>query len=165
MLAFNQLLKSKSQATLHMFGFDLESDGPANQWAQENNIAQNVIFHGPTSSTVLLDFLKQSTLLLHPALEECCPLSLIEAMSFGLPVVGGEKSGGVPWVLNFGKAGLLADVTKPKDMADKMNALLENKPLYLNLREQGLERVRQLFSQEAVATAYERIYQIVLTYH
>jgi L-malate glycosyltransferase len=163
MLAFNQLLKNKSQATLHMFGFDLECDGPANQWAQENNIAQNMIFHGPTSSTVLLDFLKQSSLLLHPALEECCPLSLIEAMSFGLPVVGGEKSGGVPWVLNFGKAGLLADVTKPKDMADKMNALLENKPLYLNLREQGLERVRQLFSQEAVATAYERIYQIVLT--
>ena len=90
-------------------------------------------------------------------------MSSIEAMSMGIPVIGGEKSGGLPWVLDYGKAGLLADITKPNEMAEKMNALLENKPLYLNLREQGLERVRQLFSQEAVAKAYERIYQIVLT--
>ena len=104
-----------------MFGFDQETNGPAHQWAKANNIDQNMIFHGPTASNELLDFLHQSTLLLHPALEECCPLSLIEAMSFGLPVVGGDKSGGVPWVLDFGKAGLLADVTNPEDIAEKMN--------------------------------------------
>ena len=162
MLAFNQLLKNKPQATLHMFGFDLEVDGPANQWAQENNIAQNMVFHGPTTSTELLGFLKQSTLLLHPALEECCPLSLIEAMSFGLPVVGGEKSGGVPWILDYGKAGLLADVSNPSDMAEKMNILLENKKLYLKLRNQAIQRIKQLFTQDVVITSYEAVYLKIL---
>ena len=160
--AFNAVLKNKPAATLHLFGFDQETNGPAHQWAKANNIDQNMIFHGPTASNELLDFLHQSTLLLHPALEECCPLSLIEAMSFGLPVVGGDKSGGVPWVLDFGKAGLLADVTNPEDIAEKMNILLEDKSIYLTIRKQGLERVSDLFSQDAVATAYERIYQDVL---
>jgi glycosyltransferase involved in cell wall biosynthesis len=165
LLAFNILLKTKPEASLHLFGFDQETNGPAHQWAKANNIDQNMIFHGPTASNELLDFLHQSTLLLHPALEECCPLSLIEAMSFGLPVVGGDKSGGVPWVLDFGKAGLLADVTNPEDIAKKMNILLEDKSIYLTIRKQGLERVSDLFSQDAVATAYERIYQDVLAKH
>jgi|APLak6261659120_1056016.scaffolds.fasta_scaffold01231_2 L-malate glycosyltransferase len=163
MQAFNILLNNKPKATLHIFGHDFQMGGPAQQWAKKNNIDQNIVFHGPTAHSEILVFLNQATFLFHPALEESLSMSSIEAMSMGIPVIGGEKSGGLPWVLDYGKAGLLTDVTKPKDMADKMNALLENQPLYLNLREQGLERVRQLFSQEAVAKAYERIYQIILT--
>jgi L-malate glycosyltransferase len=163
MLAFNQLLKSKPRATLHMFGFDFQVDGPAYNWAKENNIAHNMVFHGPTPNNELLDFLKQSTLLLHPALEECCPLSLIEAMSLGLPVIGGEKSGGVPWVLDYGQAGVLADVSSPEDMASKMADLLDNQPFYLYLHQRALERVRELFSQEIVVAAYEKIYRNILT--
>ena len=158
MQAFNKLLNNKPQATLHMFGFDLEVDGPAHQWAKKNNIDQNMVFHGPTPSSDLLNFLSHSTLLLHPALEECCPLSLIEAMSFGLPVVGGKNSGGVPWVLDYGNAGFLADVSNPSEMAKKMNTILEDKQLYLELHNQAIQRIWQVFSQDAVATAYEAVY-------
>jgi len=163
LLAFNKLLNNKPDATFHMFGVDFQIDGPAHQWAKQENIDKNMVFHGPKPSTELLDFLKQSTLLLHPALEECCPLSLIEAMSFGLPVVGGEKSGGVPWVLDYGEAGLLADISNPVAMAVKTTELLENKSLYISLRNRGLERVSMVFSQDAVASAYERVYQNILS--
>jgi len=162
MQAFNELLKTIPNATFHMFGFDFQVNGPAHQWAKENQIHQNMVFHGPTTNIELLDFLSQSTILLHPALEECCPLSLIEAMSFGLPVIGGESSGGVPWILDFGNAGLLADVSSPIKMCEKINELLKNKQLYLNLREQSIQRVKLFFAQDAVASAYEEMYKFIL---
>lgn len=162
MLAFHQLFKSNQESTLHMFGADFQPDGPAQQWAKENNIDKNMVFHGPTTNAELLNFLNQATLLLHPSLEECCPMTLIEAMSVGLPVVGGEKSGGVPWVLDYGQAGILADVTKPDDMVEKMNTILDNKQLYFKLRRQAIHRINQLFSQDVVATAYETVYSNVL---
>ena len=46
---------------------------------------------------------------------------LIEAMAMGVPVVAGEKSGGVPWVLKDG-GGLLVNVTDVKSI---INGLLE----------------------------------------
>jgi L-malate glycosyltransferase len=162
LLAFNELLKKIPDATFHMFGFDFQIDGPAHHWAKQKNIDRNMLFHGPTPSTELLNFLKQSALLLHPALEECCPLSLIEAMSYGLPVVGGEKSGGVPWILDYGKAGLLADVSSPSMMAEKMNVILNDKGLYRDIQTKAIQRVDALFSKAVVANAYEDIYRNIL---
>ena len=158
MQAFNILLNSKPKATLHIFGHDFQIGGAAQQWAKKNNIDQNIVFHGPTAHDVILAFLHQATLLLHPSLEECCPMTLIEAMSCGLPVVGGEKSGGVPWVLDFGKAGVLTDISNPISMSEKINILISDKPLYLDLRKKSLERIQLVFTQDAVATAYEYLY-------
>jgi L-malate glycosyltransferase len=162
MQAFNQLLANKPKATFHMFGVDFQVNGPAHQWAKENKIDQNMVFHGPTPSNELLDFLSHSTLLLHPSLEECCPLSLIEAMSFGLPVIGGEQSGGVPWVLDYGNAGLLADISSPTNMVEKMTAILGDKHFHLKLRIQSIQRVKKIFAKDAVATAYENVYYTIL---
>ena len=159
LLAFNALLKTRPGATLHIFGCDFEADGPAYQWAKSNHIEQNIVFNGAVKSADLLNFLDSATLLLHPALEECCPLSLIEAMSSGLPVVAGENSGGVPWILDYGKAGMLADITSPASMAEKMNQLLDDRALFESIQKNGAERVSQLFTQEAVAAAYVNIYR------
>jgi len=162
MQAFNQLLNGNPKATLHIFGYDFQMGGPAQHWAKKNNIDQNVFFHGPTAHPEILSFLNQATMLLHPSLEECCPMTLIEAMSCGLPVVGGENSGGVPWVLGYGKAGLLVDVSKPNEMAEKMNTLLTDKQLYSDCRKKSIQRIQLLFTQEAVAAAYEDIYLKIL---
>ena len=110
----------------------------------------------------ILVFLEQTALLLHPALEECCPLTLIEAMSCGVPVIGGKNSGGVPWVLDDGNAGLLADVSDPQNIAEKILSLLTNKELYTELSNKSLQRVQQLFTQSSVASAYEEIYKKIL---
>jgi len=156
--AFNQFLKSMPNATLHLFGHDFQVGGAAQQWATANNVEQNINFHGFTPNADILAFLDQATLLLHPALEECCPLTLIEAMSFGIPVIGGKSSGGVPWVLDDGRAGLLADVSDPQNIAEKISALLTDKQLYTDLSNKSLQRVQLLFTQSSVASAYEDIY-------
>jgi glycosyltransferase involved in cell wall biosynthesis len=161
--AFSQVIKSIPDAELHIFGHDFQLDGMAQQWAKNNKLDKNIIYHGPTQHSEILTFLEGATLLLHPALEECCPLTLIEAMSYGVPVIGGKSSGGVPWVLDEGNAGLLVDVSNPLSIAEKMISLLTDKQLYTEISNKSLQRVQNLFSQSSVVSAYEDIYKKVLS--
>lgn len=163
MFAFSELLKTRPNATLHMFGADFQVGGKANQWSQEMNIDKNMIFHGPTPNADLLRFLQNATLLLHPSLEECCPMTLIEAMSLGIPVVGGEKSGGVPWVVNYGDSGVLVDISNVRAIAKSINDLLDDKYAYQKLRNNGFERIQKLFRKDVVVAAYISAYESVLT--
>jgi glycosyltransferase involved in cell wall biosynthesis len=47
-------------------------------------------------------------------------------------------------------------------MAKKMNTLLEDKQLYLKVNNQSIQRIKDLFTQDAVATAYEAVYLKIL---
>jgi glycosyltransferase involved in cell wall biosynthesis len=73
---------------------------------------------GSSSSEVqVLAELRVSTAMVHPSRWEACCMAIAEAMSLGLPVVGGRDSGGVGWQLDQGRAGILVDVTDPRDIA------------------------------------------------
>jgi len=50
-------------------------------------------------------------------------MSLLEAMHAGVPIVGGMHSGGVPWVLANGDAGILVDIRKPPEIARGISRL------------------------------------------
>ena len=162
MQAFNQVLNSKPNATLHIFGYDFEVNGPAHKWAKANKIDQNIHYHGPTPHAEIMMFLETATLLLHPSLEECCPMTLIESMSYGLPVIGGNKSGGVPWILNEGNAGLLLDIKDPADIAHNVLMLLSDQSLYIDYSNKSLNRITQLFTQDTVALTYVKTYTNIL---
>jgi glycosyltransferase involved in cell wall biosynthesis len=89
----------------------------------------------------------------------------IEAMSLGKPVIGGKDSGGLPWVLDFGKAGILANVKDPNDIAHKILMLINDQTLYIDYSNKSLNRVKQVFTKDKVAKAYEETYlKIVNTY-
>lgn len=85
---------------------------------------------------------------------------VLEAMASGVAVLGGERSGAVPWLLSGG-AGVLVDVRRPKEIADGLNALLGSRSLAEKTATLGLARARDHFSVDAVASAYrERLMAI-----
>ena len=51
---------------------------------------------------------------------------MLEAIAQGLPVVGGRRSGAVPWVLGDGKAGVLTDVRSAPSLAAAISGLLDD---------------------------------------
>ena len=51
-------------------------------------------------------------------------------MSYGIPVVGGIKSGAVPWVIANDQ--LLVDVTKNNDISNKILEIFHDENLYEN---------------------------------
>jgi L-malate glycosyltransferase len=148
---------------LRLVGTDHEPAGAAQQWAAEHELLDEVIFHGPVTQDELYPLLRAADLFVHPSREESFGLVLAEAMSQGLPVVGGRRSGAVPWVLGAGEAGSLVDVESPSDIAAGILALLRNEEEWWRLSQAGYHRASELFRTSKVldgyVDAYERVQQ------
>ena len=87
---------------------------------------------------------------------------ILEAMAQGVPCVGGKESGGVPWLLDDGNAGLVVDVRVPTEVAEAMLRLAREPETYQRVAAQGLARVKELFTLEAVAKQYITVYRKIL---
>jgi len=160
--AVNILRQKVPDAELFMYGQDFEESGPASQWAASNGLSQNIHFCGFHAPHDLRKQLREMSLLLHPALEEACPMTLLEAMALGLPIVAGRDAGGVPWVLDQGRAGFLTDIRNPKKIAECLFTCIERPQLRQQKQKNAYERVDRLFSPDGVAEQYEQAYERVL---
>ena len=90
-------------------------------------------------------------------------MALLEAMALGLPVVGGRDSGGVPWVLDYGRAGYLTDVRSPGKIKQALMECITDADGREQRRQAARARTAELFSPDAVAAQYERKYAEVLS--
>lgn len=89
-------------------------------------------------------------------LHEGIPVSLIEAMSFGIPVIS-TRTGGIPELLEGG-AGLLVPPQDPKALADAIRKLMENPQLHQAIGIAGRTRVQDKFASEHVAARLEALF-------
>ena len=160
--AFALLRRAIPAAALHLYGNDFGMGETAERWATHRQLLEGVVFHGATPHEQLMNDMQQMDVLLHPALEESCPMTLIEAMALGLPVIGGADSGGVPWVLGYGTAGILTDVRNPTAMYQAMLDLLAEPERYQRLSAAARSRSLAEFSPKPVAERYLNLYQQAL---
>lgn len=157
--AFAALRRRKPGARLRMFGADFGPGERAEQWARPNGMTDGLEFVGRVPYSRLLDELAAADILVHPSLEETFGMSIAEAMALGVPVIGGERSGAVPWVV--GEGGVLADVTSAKSIEQAMLVLLDNPVRYRAAVGAARARVRTHFTADKVADGYEAIYRQV----
>jgi len=141
---------------LSMFGEEHQREGEAHQWARQHGVADGVEFLGSLPYAALMRRLAETVdVLVHPALEESFCMVAAEAMAMGVPVIGGAHSGGITWVLDEGRAGLLADVTSPKAIAQGMRTMVEDEQQRGRLARAGRERALKEFQLESVVQRYE----------
>ena len=156
---FEILLKRIPNAKLNLFGSGTEIYGEAYNDAMKMNI-ENVIFNGVCSHSFIMDELTKSHLLLHSSLEESFGVILIEAMSLGVPTIGGKNSGAVPWVIK--NENLLVDVNNPLEIENKMFEILTDKEFYKNAAVFGFSNVVNRFSSKTVVDKYLTYYDEIL---
>jgi len=137
---------------LHLVGHGFEEDGPAHHWSAGKQLAQDVMFHGPVSRAELPEMLKKTKVFVHPSLEESFGMTVLEAMASGVPVVGGAKSGAIPWLLSSG-AGVLVDVKTPGAIADGVVRILRDSDYGQQVAAAGRARAHE-FALEQVAESY-----------
>ena len=154
------VLQSFPDAELHLVGDGLESTGDLAVWAEECGLQQQVFWHGFLDREGVKRAIDAATLLLHPSLEESLGNTLLEAMALEVPVVGGDASGAVPWTV--GQGGEMTDVQSPSALAATVVHLLGDPERCARLGEAGKRRVADVFSPDAVASAYENQYAAVL---
>jgi glycosyltransferase involved in cell wall biosynthesis len=100
------------------------------------------------------------------SLSEGIPISILEAMWMGLPVVA-TAVGGIPEVVEEGVTGYLVSRTADrtataKDVAERMARLLADADLRARMGAAGHERVAREFTTDAAARTTIRFYERVL---
>ena len=152
--AFQTVRRSLPGARLVLVGREFETGGAAYSWARARDAASGVSFLGPLPYNEVLDELRAADALVHPSLEESFGYTLLEAAAVGTPVIGGARSGAVPWLLDGGSTGVLTNVHKPLALARSMLELVTNQRTWRQLRETAHHRALERFGAKHVARDY-----------
>lgn len=100
--------------------------------------------------------MSESDIFILPSKYEGMPISLIEAMATGLPIVA-TSVGGVPDMIENGKSGILVGVSK-EEIAKGIVMLIEDSTLRDNISQGAKQRAVQ-FSLENMTKAYIDVYE------
>lgn len=160
--AFAQIRAWHPEVEYHLIGVDMEEGGLAHQYAKANDITDGVRFLGPLPFGQVYEHIARARILLHPSREESFGMVPLEAMVAGTPVVGGNKSGYIPDLLNFGKAGLLCDINSPADIASTVISLLENDQLADELIRKGRAFAQANYSEDVIINKHLAYYSEIL---
>ena len=160
--AFSMLRKDFPNTQLHVMGPGMESGGKAAVWAEQNNVHEGVYFLGNLSHTALIEQMKAADVYLHTSKTEACSIAVAEAMSLGVPVIGGKNSGGVPWQLDYGRSGMLVDIESPKEIYSDMRDLYLNKSLREMMSDCSRKRALRLYGVHDIHVKYESVYRALL---
>jgi glycosyltransferase involved in cell wall biosynthesis len=118
----------------------------------------NVEFFGRLEKSVFLDYLKNSYCLLFPSRwPEPCPITVLEAMALGKPVVAYDV-GGLPELVINGKTGFLVKDGDHKAVSQILLYLLDNPSEVKKIGKNCKEHVQKFFTSERMYDQYERLY-------
>jgi L-malate glycosyltransferase len=157
--SFGIIRRELPHARLVLVGSGYEADGVAARWAEQRELAQGVNFLGRRSAADVAELMGRATLLVHPSREESFGMVVIEAMARGTPVLGGARSGAVPWLLGGGARGVLCDVESPRSVADAALAILRDPDERARLADAGRAHAWRIFRDEAGAAQLIQIYE------
>ena len=150
--AFRKLLEQVPNCRLRLLG-DGELREEMEGYARELGVADRVEFLGSQSN--VYPYLHQADIFLLPSLFEGMPMTIIEAMGTGLPVVA-SAVGGVPDMLRHGESGILVSCD-PEEVSRACAGLARDEALRRRLGETArADSVR--FSAEHMAKRYCAVY-------
>ncbi len=92
-----------------------------------------------------------------PSLVEGFPLSLLEAMAVGKPVIA-SNIGGIPEIVKDRESGILVPPRDPEALAEAIVELLKDRANWKVMGENGRQRVIEYFNVERMVRDYEEFY-------
>ncbi|MCL4364651.1 glycosyltransferase family 4 protein [Patescibacteria group bacterium] len=117
------------------------------------------IGHLGADTDFLIKFYSRADVFVAPSVwDEPLGLVILEAMACETPVVVTRK-GGIPLAVKDGQNGLFIRPRNSKDIAEKINFLLENDDKRLKMAKKAREIAVERFSWEAIAHRFENIYE------
>jgi glycosyltransferase involved in cell wall biosynthesis len=155
MAAVRAFLKVKSSlhARLVLFGGGWQSH-------KQKLAGQSVEFCDYLAHADFLNYLdREIDVLVHPSRIETHGITACEAILRGIPVIAGERSGAMPWTLDYGRGGILANVEDPNELAQGMLDLALHSARRTQLVRRGAEYIRSHFSMQEMLSSYEEIYE------
>lgn len=123
--------------------------------AEELGIADCVLLPGYREDAKR--YLPLFSIFVLPSLTEGLPMTLLEAMHAGVPIVA-TRVGGVPDALDDGEAGALVKARDSGALAKAIGSLAKDPSLASRLVEKAYDRVEECYSSERMAKEYLELY-------
>jgi glycosyltransferase involved in cell wall biosynthesis len=157
-----RIRKEYEDVCLSMMGPD-QGDGSlqrTKQLARSLGIEAAVSFTGAIAKDDVPGHLEQGDIFLNTTNFDNTPVSVLEAMACGLPVVS-TNVGGIPYLLEDGKTALLVPPNNAEAMANAVTRLLREPDLALSLARHGRRQV-EAFDWKFVLPQWERLLEGLL---
>ena len=139
--------------------FRLAGEGPEKNhllnMINKMNIAENFFLTGFINN--MEDFYRELDLYINTSIHEGLPMSILEAMAYGLPVIA-PNTGGIREIIVSGHDGFLIDGRDPKLFADKCMKLYNDRQLLAKMGESSKSSIMNNFSFEKMADQYHALY-------
>jgi glycosyltransferase involved in cell wall biosynthesis len=157
------LLRALIGLTEIKWRLDLVGDGPKQKMIESlisnTPLAGKVNFLGMRSAVP--ELLAQSSIFILSSKREGFPISILEAMRAGLPVIASDV-GGVSEAVIDGETGYLVPVGDHALMRKRICVLLEDPILRKNMGAKGRERFLQYFTLQKMVEKYWHLYREVV---
>ncbi|MGL6108246.1 glycosyltransferase family 4 protein [Romboutsia sp.] len=120
----------------------------------KNNNINNIEFVGFKTGIELENIVKNSKFVVIPSeWYENAPMSIIEAMSYGKPVIG-SNIGGIPEFIEHNNTGLIFEAKDSIDLENKIDTLLNNESKVKEMGRKARARAEKLYDKKV---HYEKI--------
>jgi glycosyltransferase involved in cell wall biosynthesis len=144
--------------------FRIAGDGPLRpeleRLAAELGLAERVSFLGVLDE--MQPFFASVHVLAVSSVAEGTPLSIVEAMGAGVPIVA-TAVGGIPEQVTDGRNGYLVEPRNPAALAERIGWVLADPDAATRLGEAGRARALSEFTVEKMSDAIESVYADALT--
>jgi len=128
-----------------------------NRAAADRGVTAQVEYVGAISDRQkLMAEFDAASIFVFPSHFEGFPVALLEAITMGLACVG-TAVGGIPDILDHGKAGIVVAPKAPIELANALKSLLDDHGLVAKLSEQASIRARNVYSHSACIESYKNL--------
>ena len=135
-------------------------DGPERRrletLCQENKLQNHVVFTG--QQEIVLSFLRAMDIFLLTSLREQMPMTVLEAMAVGIPVVA-TKVGEVPYIIDHGVNGYIHEVDAPMEEFVQSVSALRVQPTRTRMGEVARQKIVNHFQEQCMVQRYEAVIQ------
>lgn len=128
--------------------------------AKELGIADNCIFLGWTTGKQKEEAIRASRIYCLPSKHEGMPMSVLEAMSYGLATIA-TPVGGVPQVIQDDINGYLMPIDDSTLLANRINELLDDSGLAARIGSAGRKTIEESFGMDSYAQKLMEMYESV----
>jgi glycosyltransferase involved in cell wall biosynthesis len=158
--AMDRVVQKRKNARLVLVGEGPERDAIQKQ-VQESNLGPYVRLLGLRGDVPRL--LAAADLFLLTSISEGIPLTIIEAMAAGIPVVA-TQVGGLAEMIEDGKTGFLAPAGDPDALAERILRVADNPALRAQFGCLARDRASQIFSEDQMHLQYKQLFQECLPF-
>lgn len=150
----SQLARDGAQIQLEIIG-DGPEDASLRALARRLDVEQQVEFSGFVED--VSQRLRRASLFLMPSRSEGIPISLLEAMAMGTPVIA-SNVGGIPEVVSHNVEALLIEPDRPVALTEAISRVLADPALSVRLASAARERYLREFRSQTMRDRYLALY-------